>query len=179
MNRVRADVALHLGMRIEQPADLRPARTRNWSAVVWRCQSNRVMKPDPVTLGEVFQDHRRQLTIGNGHHRSIQRPDTRRTNADIFDRSKELAHLAHVPHVDRLVRNHHDAAEQVLNRFLRAEANGHAADAQPGERGREIDIRQDTGEPDTATITLAAFKQAVDQAHQRRVSRPMDSVAGA
>ena len=134
-----------------------------------------MMKPDSVTLGEVFQDHGRQLTIGNGHNGSIQRPDTRRTNANIFDRSKELAHLAHVPHVDWLVRNHHDAAEQVLNRFLGAEADGYAADAQPGERGSEIDIRK-IKENQHRHDHGRRLQKAVDQAHQRHVPRPMDSL---
>ena len=134
-----------------------------------------MMKPESVTQGEVFQAHRRQLTIGNGHNGSIQRPDTRRTNADIFDRSKELAHPAHIAHVYWLIRNHHDATEQVLDRFLGAEANGQAADAQPGERGSEIDIRK-IEENQNRHDHGRRLQQAVDQAHQRRVSRPMDSL---
>ena len=142
MNRVRADVGVHLGMRVEQPADLRPARDATGPP-----SSDVPIRPcDETGSGRAAAKFSRlidrQLTIGNGHHRSIQRPDTRRTNADVFDRAKELARPAHIPDVDRLVRNHHDAAEQVLNRFLGAEANRQAADAQPGERGREIDVRK-------------------------------------
>ena len=134
-----------------------------------------MVKPDSVAHGEVFQAHGRQLTIGNGYDGSIQRPDTRRTNADIFDRSKELARPADIAHVDGFIRNHHDAAEQVLDRFLGAEANRQAADAQPGERGREIDIRQ-IEENQNRHDHRRRLQQAVDQAHQRRVSRSMDSL---
>ncbi len=98
------------------------------------------MEQDSVTNGEVFQAHGRQLTVGNGHDGSVQRPDAGRTNSNVFDRSEEPAHPARIAHLHWLVGNHHDPAEQVLNRFLRAEANSQAADAQPGQRGSQIDI---------------------------------------
>ena len=136
-------------------------------------QSNRLLKPNSVSFGEVLQAHRRQQTVRNGNNGAIQRPNARRTHSDIFDRSKELARPAHVPHADWLVRNHHDAPEQVLDRFLRAEANGQAADTQTGERGSEIDIRK-IKKNQSRDDHARRFQEAVDQEHQRRVARPMD-----
>src|SRR5688572_22987136 len=99
-------------MSLEQPTD--PGQhTTQLVGCRLTSQSNRMVKPDSVTRSEVFQAHGCQVTIGNGHNGSIQRPDARRTKSNVFHRSKELAYAARIPHVDGLIRNHHDAAEQV------------------------------------------------------------------
>ena len=161
-------------MRLEELADPGQHRAQLVGGRL-AVQPDRLVKPDAIADGEVFQAHVGQVSVGNRHHRAIRGPNPRRTQADIFDDAGELPNPALIPDVHRLVGNHHDPAKQVLDRFLRAKPDRQAADPQPGQHRGEIDAAQ-VQENQKGDDDRRRFRHAIEQTHQRRVPRPVESL---
>src|SRR5207245_1083770 len=67
--------------------------------------------------------------------------NARGTQANILDGAGAIAECADVAHADDFVSQHGDAAEKILDRLLRSETDGEAADTQPGERSAHVEAQ--------------------------------------
>src|SRR5271165_3099432 len=91
-----------------------------------------------VAAAEVFDVNAGDGAVGNGDQGSFIGADAGGAQADIFDCASAIAEAAIVADADHFVAENRDAAEQILNRLLRTETDGQPANAQAGERGREV-----------------------------------------
>ena len=99
-------------------------------------EAHRGREADPVAGGEVLDPHVGELAVREADERPVERADLGRAHADALDVAGEVLDLHEVAHPEGLVGRQGDRAEQVLDRLLRAEGEGEAADAEAGEDGR-------------------------------------------
>ena len=112
---------------------------RIWLALVVRSQPDEMVEPELVARRQRLDVRVRDLAVGHADDRAIQCTDARRSQADVIDGPDGLAELEEVADAHRLVEDDRDAADDVLERLLRGERHGNAADAEAGERGGRID----------------------------------------
>src|SRR5512139_2991150 len=74
-------------------------------------QLERVVKPDLITHRKVLKTHQCELTVGDRHNGSLERPDTGRAKADILNGTHMFSRPAEVAHANWLIRDNHDTAE--------------------------------------------------------------------
>src|SRR4029434_2161678 len=97
-------------------------------------QADQLAEEDLVALAVVLEHRGSDDAIRNGNDGSLFGPQLRGAKADVFDRSALVANAAGISDLKSLVGQHRNAAEQVFKRFLRAETDGQAANAETGER---------------------------------------------
>ena len=100
---------------------------------------HRELDRDPLAARVVDELHLRKLGVGDRDERLVEPTDPRRTQADLFDPTANIAILAFVADPHRLVGEQDDAGDQILDRVLRRQRHGQAARPEPGEERRYWD----------------------------------------
>src|SRR5215475_5656023 len=102
-------------------------------------QAQRRFKKNFVAAAEVLQIDRRHCTVWNRNQCAFVGADASRSKADVFYHTSAVAEAAHVADAENFVAKHGDAAEEILDRLLRAKAYRKTADAQSGERSAHVE----------------------------------------
>ena len=107
-------------------------------------QADRGREPQPIAHGERLDPLVRELAVGDRDDGAVERADPRRPQADLLDRADKVVQLDEVALTHRLVDADRERAEQVLERLLRRERDGEAADAEAGDQAgdRDPELRQ-------------------------------------
>jgi len=108
-------------------------------------EPDRAGEPDAVAHRVVLDARVREIAVGDAHERAIQRADRRRPEADRLDSADVVAHLHVVAGAERAVERQRDRAEHVLQRLLRGQTDGQAAEPEARDQGgdREAEVREE------------------------------------
>ena len=94
------------------------------------------MKPEFVPGGECLEAGARELAVGDGHDRAIERTDAGRPEANVIDGALDVPHLEKIAEANRLIDDERAAGDDVLERLLGGKGDRNPADAATGQRRR-------------------------------------------
>ena len=138
ISRTRTVCRFNLGMAVKQLADLRQHEA-HMIRLCFRGEAQRRLEQNLVAAAEILQIDGRHDTVRNRNECAFVRSDARRAQSDIFDNAGAIAEAANVSDTEDFVPEYRYAAEKILDRLLRAEADGKAADAKPGQRRAHVE----------------------------------------
>jgi hypothetical protein len=120
---------------------------RIWFSVV----SSTSPSAQAVAHGEGFESQLGQLAVGNADRRAIERSNACGAQPNALYRADQEPFCAHeIAFAEGLTGAERERAEQVLQRLLRPERDGEAADAEPREQARHrvAELRQERDDAD-------------------------------
>ena len=80
-----------------------------------------------------------QVGVGDHHLLAGDRAHPRRLEADLLDRARGRVPADRIAAPERLVEQDRERREQIRENALRGEADGDAADAEPGDQAGDVD----------------------------------------
>src|SRR5262249_30378524 len=104
-------------------------------------EPNGLAEKDFVALAEIFDDDIGDSAVGNGNDGAFFGAKFGGTQANVFYGAALIAYTTSVTNLQSSIGQDRDSAEQIFKGFLRAEADGQAADAQPGKRGGDVNAK--------------------------------------
>ena len=119
-----------------------------------------------VAATQVLQVNCRDGAVGDGQKSPLLGADASGAQADVFDHAGAIAETANIAHTKHFVAEHGDAAEEISNGLLCAEADGNAANTEAGERCAhvEAEVSQDCESTDAEN---ECFDDALAEQHER------------
>ena len=119
--------------------------------------------------------HRAELAERHGEERPAVVAQLHRAQAEDFDRALVAAALDVFADAERVVEQIEDAADDVLDQRLRAEADGDADDARAGDQRADLDAERRRAPSVTATTAMHEEQDVAEDRQQACASAPVGS----
>ena len=125
-----------------------------------------VRREPPVSATPVVVNGRaHQRRVRHRHQRVVERADPGRPHAQVLDRALHLVDHHPVAHLERLIHDDRDGAEEVLDRVLGGEREREPADAQPRQQRQDLHVERlgDVDHPERRHERLEGLADQRDQ----------------